>query len=446
MNHNIDSNCCEELLSKFGSPLYVYFEEPMRENAKEFMNAFKRCIPNFEQYFAVKATPNIHIMSILKTEGMGFDCSSINELKLVDKLFDDFNDTVPAKIMYTSNYTSVEDFEFLLRTKFQNSNLDITINLDDIDGLENLCEASKNININLPDLISFRLNPLFGPIVSEVESNILGGSNTKFGIPSTKIIEAYKMAQDKGFSKFGIHVMTGSCVLDVNYFVDLVNVVFNHVSLIHDTLGIKFEFVDFGGGIGIPYKPTEKKININELAEKMSNAIEENKIKYNLNFDPKIIMENGRYITGPYGILLTKCKSIKKGIDDKKFYGLDACMANLMRPGMYGAYHEILIPKFHCNETTKTTETTKTIETTEEMDTESANVVGTLCENNDWFAKDRNLPKGIQKNDVFLISDVGAHGYSMGFQYNSKTRSAEVLINKFGEAIEIRKKETMCFY
>lgn len=419
------------MLNHFGSPLYVYNEDLIRENAQKFMATFKKHIPNFKQYFAVKATPNKHIMEILKEEGMQFDCSSMTELELVGQL------SGPSEIMYTSNYTSVEDFENLLCSQAEgilNCEHDelsnIIINLDDIDGLENLCIASTNTKIPLPKLISFRLNPLFGSDGrSEVSSNVLGGTNTKFGIPSDRIIEAYRLAMSKGITNFGIHVMTGSCILDIEYFRELINVVFQNINMICKELGIIFDFVDLGGGIGIPYKPTQNEINLDLLAQTMAQTIKENKEKYDIKFDPVIAMENGRYITGPYGWLISKCKSIKIGPNGKKFYGLDACMANLMRPGMYGAYHTITIPRLHDVETF-----------------EQSNVVGSLCENNDWFAKDRLLPIGIQKEDIFVIHDVGAHGYSMGFQYNGKLRSAEVLVsNKNMEISLIREKELTCF-
>lgn len=411
----------EKLLAKYSSPLYLYDGVGIKQNSHNFMHMFKTYIPNFKQYFAVKATPNKHILELVKSEGMGFDCSSITELKFVDSL------STPSEIMYTSNYTSVEDFEFVLHMQNQSCST-IIINLDDIDGLENLCQASVNTNLPLPNLISFRLNPLIGSTSSEVTSNVLGGPHTKFGIPSNKIIEAYAMAKLKGFTSFGIHVMTGSCILDVDYFINLVNVVFEHIDKINKQLDITFEFVDLGGGIGIPYRPDQTPINLDILAKSIAETINKNKIIYNLNFDPVIAMENGRYITGPYGYLISKCKSIKLGVDNKKFYGLDACMANLMRPGMYGAYHKITVPRLL---------NTVTLE--------QVNVVGTLCENNDWFAKDRDLPVGIKKEDIFVIHDAGAHGYSMGFQYNGKLRSGEVMMVDEGVFIEIRKKETCCF-
>ncbi len=427
----MDNSICsatliDKLVSVYSTPVYLYDGDGIIQNSKKFMEAFKSHIPKFKQYFAVKATPNKHILELVKNEGMGFDCSSITELELVDNLCGS------SEIIYTSNYTSVEDFEIVLKMQ-HHSNSQITINLDDIDGLENLCQASKNTNLKLPDLISFRLNPLFGSTNSEVSSNVLGGSNTKFGVPSTRIIEAYNLAQIAGFTKFGIHVMTGSCILEISYFEELVNVIFSYINDLHTKLGITFEFVDLGGGIGIPYKPTQNAIDIDLLAKTISDAIDFNKSKYGLLFDPVIAMENGRYITGPYGYLITKCKSIKEGVDGKKFYGLDACMANLMRPGMYGAYHKITVPRLlNSNEENNI------------IQTEQAHVVGTLCENNDWFAKNRDLPFGIKKEDIFVIHDAGAHGFSMGFQYNGKLRSAEVLAIG-GELKEIRQKESHCF-
>lgn len=409
------------LLHRFGSPLYIYDKKGIESNAKEFMDAFKSLIPNFKQYFAVKATPNKYILQLLQDCSMGFDCSSITELQLVETL------DKPSDIIYTSNFTSVEDFEFVLKLQ-STSKSNITINLDDTDCLDNLLTASVNTQLPLPNIISFRMNPLFGRSDSEVKSNVLGGADTKFGIPSTRIVEAYQKAQKCGFTNFGIHVMTGSCVLDINYFNDLVDVVFESISLIKSELNIKFTFVNLGGGIGIPYKPEQSPINIQLLAHNINYAIQVNKQKYNITNDIIIMMENGRYITGPFGFLISKCKSIKNGVNSI-FYGLDACMANLMRPGMYGAYHKITVPRL----------------VNSSSSTHFANVVGTLCENNDWFAKNRELPIGIKKEDIFVIHDAGAHGYSMGFQYNGKLRSAEVLVDENLNPMEIRKKETTCF-
>ena len=418
----IPLNTIEHTIKNFGSPIYMYDELGIRNRAKTFMETFRKYIPNFKQYFAVKATPNKYILDILEQEGMGFDCSSITEVDLV-------NSKPTTEIIYTSNYTSVEDFEKILQ-HMSNNNTNIIINLDDIDGLDNLIVASTNTGIVLPELISFRLNPLFGSTSSETSSNVLGGSNTKFGVPSDKIVKAYELAKTSGFTKFGIHVMTGSCVLDIDYFKELVDVVFENVAKLHNELNITFEFVDLGGGIGINYRPEQVSIDLDLLAKTIAEAVQTNLQKYLLPFNPVIAMENGRYITGPFGFLVSKCKSIKCGVNDVKFYGMDACMANLMRPGMYGAYHKITVPRL-----------------AESTEFAEANVVGTLCENNDWFAKNRVLPVGIEKNDIFVIHDAGAHGFSMGFQYNGKTRSAEVLYNKETNQIRvIRNKELHCFF
>ena len=411
----------EELLNTYGSPLYVYDGCMIAQNAKIFLDTFQEYYPDFKQYFAVKATPNKHILRILKDIGMGFDCSSVTELNMVSSISND--------ILYSSNYTSVEDLCEVLKS-------DAIINLDDIDGLCNLKTASEITKIKLPDLICFRLNPYIGLTSSETKSNILGGPDTKFGIPYDKITEAYKSAIGMGFTKFGIHVMTGSCILDIDYFKQLVDTVFVTIHSIRTELGINFDFIDLGGGIGIPYKPETAPINLKLIASTIAKAVNDNIEKYSLSH-MSIYMENGRCITGPYGWLLSKCKSIKIGYNNAKFFGLDACMANLMRPGMYGAYHHITIPRLDSKVSNHSPSTH-----------EYVNVVGSLCENNDWFAKQRLLPKGIKKEDIFIIHDVGAHGYCMGFQYNGKLRSAEVLLGeKNGKKYIglIREKERICF-
>ena len=276
----------DKLLIAFGSPLYIYNEQMIRNNAREFMNAFKSYIPNFKQYFAVKATPNKYVMQILQDEGMGFDCSSLSEVELVGQL------KCPSEIMYTSNYTSVDDFESVLCSIHEgiincrhDTFPDIIINLDDTDGLDNLCNAAKFTKLNLPEMISFRVNPAYGGTDSETSSNILGGRDTKFGIPDDKIVNAYRQAIDAGFTKFGIHVMAGSCVLDLKYFEELVNVVFNIINNIHKELNITFEIINFGGGIGIAYTPDQQDLNIDEVARTIAVAIK----KINKNIQLRMI-------------------------------------------------------------------------------------------------------------------------------------------------------------
>lgn len=407
MSKNLDLSLdqLESIIGHFNTPFHIYDKNKIINHANNFMNTFRKYIPDFQQYFAVKALPNLKIMKILYDCGMGFDCSSVFELQLATQI------APPDKIVYTSNYTSVEDLEIVLKSK-------VIINLDDIDCLDNLEIALISTDCEMPELICFRLNPCIGTTDSETVSNILGGDCSKFGIPGTKIIEAYKKAQLMGFKKFGIHVMTGSCILDINYWRELIDIIFFHINKIDKELNIEFEFINLGGGIGIPYKPEVDEIDLEKLVQIISETYNRNIIKYDLKFKPNIVMENGRYITGPYGWLISRCKSIKYGYNDKKFYGLDSCMANLMRPAMYGAYHHITIPRLNKNKIDL------------EISSEEVNVVGTLCENNDYFAKNRKLPIGIKKNDLFVIHDTGAHGHCMGFQYNGKMRSSELLLIK----------------
>jgi diaminopimelate decarboxylase len=301
--------------------------------------------------------------------------------------------------MFTSNYTSKEDLIFA-------KELGAIINLDDISIIDDL--ASLNRRGNMPELLCFRLNPGIGKTDSETKSNILGGPDAKFGIPPFQIIEAYQKAKDLGVKRFGIHMMTGSNVLTIEYWNELIDILFEIIINIKKNTDISPEFINIGGGIGIPYKWDIPKLDIEEFTETIYKKITE-KIKLYQIPEPRLYMECGRFITGPYGWLISKCNVIKNTY--QKYYGLDACMSNLMRPGMYNAYHEISILD------------------KDFIDTENANVVGTLCENNDWFAKNRMLPIGIKKNDIIVIHDTGAHGHSMGFQYNGKLRAPEIEYN-----------------
>ena len=420
----LDLNKIEELDKKYGTPYYIYDEKQIENNTIDYITTFKKYFPKFRQYFAVKALPNPSILKILVDCGMGFDCSSPEEIKLVHLM----NDTYMMKdsnIIYTSNYTSCED---LLFAKESN----VLINLDDIDGLFNLIKISSIA----PKKICFRYNPNFNSdINTDVKSNNFTGINTKFGMNCDTILKAYKLAKEYGVNEFGIHTMCVSNCLDIKYWKDLIDKIFDCIYKIKSELNIDIKFIDIGGGIGIPYKPEDKKIDIEELAQLIRNRFDYNIKKYSIVYEPKLYTECGRYITGPYGWLVSKCKSIKV-TQNINFYGLDANMSSLMRPGMYGSYHHITIPRLN---NTKS-DNTKSDNTKSEMT--EANVVGTLCENNDWFAKQRLLPNNIMKDDYFVIHDVGAHGHSMGFNYNSKLRCPELLLDKNNKIIQIRKRET----
>jgi len=342
-------------------------------------------------------------------ENCGLDCSSFAELEYAKILGIDGD-----LIMYTSNYTEKKDLKLALE-------LNANINLDDIGILDDLIEINYNKS---PEKICFRLNPGLGHSDSETVSNILGGENSKFGISKEDILIGYIKAKEFGTKRFGLHMMTGSCVLDENYWKNTIKIMFEVINELKNN-DIILEYINIGGGIGIPYKPEDKKVCLESLCDIIYNTYNENIQKYKLDYNPSLYMENGRYITGEYGWLVSRCHVIKK-TKDKIFYGLDASMANLMRPGMYGSYHEITIPKYN---------------SFNNKEIVKANIVGTLCENNDFFAKDRYLPKA-EKYDLFVIHNTGAHGHSMGFNYNSKFRSSEILYTVDKKIKLIRKKET----
>ncbi|TDH74189.1 hypothetical protein CCR75_003040 [Bremia lactucae] len=395
----------EVLAGKYGTPLQLYDEQMIRENARRLLTAFRAHFPDFQQFFAVKALPNPAILKLLHQEGCGMDCSSSAELHIVNELGVKGED-----IIFTSNFTSHKD----LATAFDQG---VIINLDDVSLVDSLVAVRGKCS----ELISFRLNPGVGRTDSETKSNVLGGPDAKFGVPPYQIVEAYRSAQQAGSTRFGIHMMTGSCVMNQEYWRETVTVLFNTIMQLKRELGIDFEFMNIGGGLGIPYREDEEPANVESIAKMLRTVFDEAMKEHGLKTLPRLCMENGRFMTGPFGWLITRCEAIKATYG--RYYGVDACMAHLMRPGMYGAYHHISIPA----------------RTNEEQS--PSNVVGTLCENNDWFAKDRMLPSA-QVGDLFVIYDTGAHSHSMGFQYNGKLRAPEILLRSDGKDSLIRERET----
>lgn len=396
----------ERLIKLYGTPLQIYDINSMKENANKFLEIFSRNLPGFKQFFAVKALPNPYILKILTDLGMDLDCSSETELLLAQKI-----GISGDRVMFTSNFTSDKDLQLAL-------DMGVIINLDDSSLINNL----YSIYNKMPEKLFFRYNPGIGKTNSETVSNVLGGPDAKFGMNSDSIIEGIKQSSLLGTKEFGIHVMTGSNVTDINYWSELIDKIFELLDLIKKS-GFNINYVNLGGGIGIDYK-TGIPIDLKSLAKNISERVIFNTTNYNL-ITPIIYMENGRFITGPYGYLLAKCNVVKK-LYDKTFYGLDACMSNLMRPGMYNSYHHISV--FLKNNSTL----------------KPANVVGTLCENNDWFAKDRLLPVA-EAGDIFIIWDTGAHAHSMGFQYNGKLRAPEIAIYDH-TFLPIRRRETFDDY
>lgn len=391
-----------ELTEKFPTPFYLYDEKAIRENMRAFTKAFS-IFPDFCEYFAVKALPNPYILKILASEGCGGDCSSLPELVLCEK-----SGIKGEKVMFTSNETPAAEYEFA----YKNGNI---INLDDITHIDFL---EKTLG-TLPELICFRYNP--GPLK---EGNALIGKpeEAKYGLTHDQIIEAYAECKKRGVKRFGLHTMVASNELNPEYFVDTAKLIFNLAVELKQKDGVRIEFVDLGGGIGIPYKPEQKKVDYDYVAKGIRKAYDEIIVPAGL--DPlKICWECGRPITGPYGYLVTK--AIHEKHIYREYIGVDASMADLMRPGMYGAYHEVTVsgkenaPKDHVYD-----------------------VVGSLCENCDKFAVQRQLPE-IKPGDLLIIHDAGAHGRAMGFNYNAKLRCGELLLRPDGSVKEIRRRETM---
>lgn len=392
----------ERLTETFETPFYLYDEKAIRENMRQFTKAFS-IFPSFKEYFAVKACPNPYILKILKSEGCGADCSSLPELILAENA-----GMLGEEVMFTSNETPAKEYVY--------ANLKGNIiNLDDITHIDYLEKALGA----LPELISFRYNP--GPLK---EGNALIGKpeEAKYGLTREQIFEAYKICKERGVKRFGLHTMVASNELNPDYFVETAELLFKLAAELKEKLGVSVEFVNLGGGIGIPYRPEQVAVDYDRIAQGIKAAYDRLVVPAGL--DPlKICWECGRPITGPYGWLVTRALHQKHIY--REYIGVDASMADLMRPGMYGAYHEVTVSGKE-----------------QAPKTETYDVVGSLCENCDKFAVQRPLPK-IDNGDLLIIHDAGAHGRAMGFNYNAKLRCGELLLREDGSVVQIRRKETV---
>jgi diaminopimelate decarboxylase len=394
----------ETVLERHPTPFHVYDEAGIRATVRGLLSAFAWA-PGFKEFFAVKATPNPYILEVLREEGLGADCSSLAELILAEK-----SGITGENIMFSSNDTPAEEYR-------KARELESIINVDDIthiDFLERTC--------GMPELVCFRYNP--GPLR---EGNAIIGQpeEAKYGCTRDQLFDAYGRARDLGARRFGLHTMVASNELNPDYFVDTASMLFSLVVDLKRASNIRMEFVNLGGGIGIPYGPEQEPVNLKAMSDGIREAYDR-LIKANGLHPLKIFMENGRMITGPHGFLVARVLHLKEIY--KNYVGLDACMANLMRPGMYGAYHHVTVPG------------------KEDLARDHTyDVTGSLCENNDKFAIDRKLPK-IDVGDLVVIHDTGAHGHAMGFNYNGKLRSAELLLRTDGTFHEIRRAETVRDY
>ena len=392
----------EEIVKEYPTPFHLYDERGIRENAQAMKEAFA-WNKGFKEYFAVKATPNPFLIEILREYGFGCDCSSYTELMLSKAM-----GCVGEDIMFSSNDTPAEEFQYA-------NELGATINLDDITHIAYLEEAIGT----LPKRMSCRYNP--GGVFEVCNGIMDNPGEAKYGMTEAQIFEAFRILKSKGVEEFGIHAFLASNTVTNEYYPMLAKRLFELAVRLEKETGAKICFINLSGGVGIPYRPEETPNDIRVIGEGVRRVYEEVLTPAGMG-DVAIYTELGRFMMGPYGCLVTK--AIHEKYTHKEYIGVDACAVNLMRPAMYGAYHHITVMgKEHepCNY--------------------KYDVTGSLCENNDKFAVDRMLPK-IDKGDLLVIHDTGAHGFAMGYNYNGKLKSAEILLKTDGSTQLIRRAET----
>ncbi len=392
----------KEIVKTYPTPWHIYDEKGIRENAKRLKEAFS-WNKGFKEYFAVKATPNPFILNILKEYDCGVDCSSMIELEMSDACGFHGKD-----IMFSSNETPVEEFKFA-------NDLGAIINLDDITHIKYVEEVCGK----LPETMSARYNP--GGVFTMSNGIMDNPGDAKYGMTPEQLIEAFKIMQSKGVKHFGVHAFLASNTVTNEYYPKLAGELFEFAVRIKNETGISVEFINLSGGIGIPYTPDKEPNDIFEISKGVKKVYEE-VLEANGIMDVAIFTELGRYMLAPYGALVTE--AIHEKNTYKHYIGVDACASNLMRPAMYGAYHHLTV-----------------LGKENEEASEVYDVVGSLCENNDKFAIDRKLPK-IERGDYIYIHDTGAHGFAMGYNYNGKLRSAELLLKEDGSVKMIRRAET----
>lgn len=390
-----------QLAEHYGTPFHVYDEAGIRATAERLNRVFAG-IPGFREYYAVKALPNIHIQKLMYDLGFGFDCSSIPELITSRQVGARGED-----IIFTSNNTSQEEY------RFAEADGGCILNLDDISFIPKVP--------NFPELICFRYNP--GP---RRTGNIIIGNpvEAKYGVAHEQLVDAYRQARARGARRFGLHTMVASNERDYTYMVETARMLLDLTALLKTELGIELEFVNIGGGLGIPYRPEQEALNLEAMAQEITTLFSD--FRQTNGFAPKMLMESGRFITGPHGALVTTAINAKETY--RNYVGVDACMSALMRPALYEAYHHINVLGKESMPKSKTYD-----------------VVGSLCENNDKFAVQRELPP-IADGDLLVIHDTGAHGHAMGFQYNGRLRPKELLLRTDGTVELIRRAETVDDY
>lgn len=391
------------LIKDIPTPFYIYDEKAIIDNAKKFYDLFSWA-PNFINYFAVKACPNPSILKRLFDIGYGADCSSLPELMLSKAC-----GLEGSKIMMTSNDTPAEEFKYAY-------DINAIINLDDISHIEALEKAIDGV----PETICFRYNPGGARTGNAIIGNPI---EAKYGVTTDQIVDCYRIMKEKGSKRFGLHTMVASNELEADYIVETARMIFEICNRVYKETGIKIDFVDLGGGVGIPYTLEQEEMDLEYVSKNIQELYQSMIVANGLN-PIQISFELGRYILGPYGYLVSKVRHVTHKYKD--YVGLDASMADLMRPALYGSYHHITVLN-------KSGEKCK------------YDVTGSLCENNDKFAIDRELCE-VEKNDTLVIHDAGAHGHAMGFNYNAKLRPAEYLLTKEGDVKLIRRAQTIDDY
>ena len=391
----------EEIVKKYPTPFHIYDEKGIRENARKVKEAFA-WNPGFREYFAVKATPNPFLINILREYGCGTDCSSKTELMLSKAI-----GCKGEEIMFSSNDTPPEEFVYA-------NKLGAIINLDDFTHIDVIDKL-----IGIPETISCRFNP--GGLFSIANSIMDNPGDAKYGFTKEQLIEGFKILKAKGAKNFGIHSFLASNTVTNDYYPSLAKILFELAVEIKNKTGCHIKFINLSGGVGIPYKPDGTPNDILAIGEGVHKVYDEVLVPNGMG-DVAIYTEMGRFMMGPYGGLVTRVGNMKHTY--KEYIGTDACAVNLMSPAMYGAYQHITV-----------------LGKENEPCDHKYDVTGSLCENNDKFAIDRMLPK-IEIGDYLFIHDTGAHGFSMGYNYNGKLRSAELLLKENGEVQMIRRAET----
>ena len=387
----------ERIIAHYGTPFHIYDEAGIRDTGERLKQAFDG-IPGFREYFAVKALPNPAILSIMADMGFGFDCSSVAELVLGRRVGGRGQD-----LMFTSNNTTRDEFSMALADGGS------IVNLDDISLLDKLPAA--------PEIICFRYNP-----GERRTGNAIIGTpvEAKYGVSHDQLLDAYRKAKEMGVRRFGLHTMLASNELDYTYMVQTAAMLLEEVRRISRTLDIHFEFINIGGGLGIPYRPADAPLDLESMAAEITHLF--HAFAQENGSMPKLFMESGRFMTGSHGVLVTTVINRKEIY--RTYVGVDACMSSLMRPGMYNAYHHITVPE-------------KSGAASQVVD-----VVGSLCENNDKFAIQRRLPV-VAEGDRVIIHDTGAHGHAMGFNYNGQLRPKELLLQPDDTIALIRRAERL---